>query len=145
MAEAKVQTYANHARLDPSFHYVLTLLVVVSLVLGVIAVVHHPGAGTAALVVLAAALFLNSWITRTYSLKVQSRVIRLEEKLRLSTLAPESLKPRLAELTVPQWVALRFASDAEVSALAARALDEGLTNKQIKQAIQTWRPDVFRV
>lgn len=145
MAQVTPQTYANHARLHPPFHYFLGALLLLALVLSVIALVRHPAVGTATLLVLAIALLLNSAIMRGYSLKVQDRLIRLEERSRLSMLVPEAFKPRIAELTVGQLVALRFASDAEMPALAARALNEGLSNKQIKQAIHTWRPDDFRV
>src|ERR1700753_2773337 len=125
------QSYANHARFDPKFHLILVLLIVVALVLSVMRLVRHPGLGWTAVVVLALALFLNTAIMRMYSLKVQDRVIRLEERMRLALLLPEALKPRIGELTVSQLVALRFASDAELPALAARAMNEGLTNKQI--------------
>jgi hypothetical protein len=76
---------------------------------------------------------------------VQDRVIRLEEQLRMQRLLPDGLKSRIGEFTTPQLVALRFASDAELPALARRVLDEKLTRKRdIKALIQTWRPDELR-
>ncbi len=145
MAEATPQSYKNHARIDPMFHFFLSGMGILAFVLGIVALVRHPGIETALLLLLAFSLIWNSVITRTYSLKVQDRVIRLEERLRLEKLLPEALKPRIPELTASQLVALRFASDAELPGLAVRALDESLTNKQIKTAVQNWRPDTFRV
>jgi hypothetical protein len=82
---------------------------------------------------------------RMYSLRVQDRIIRLEERLRLATLLSEPLRSRIPELTVGQLVALRFASDAEVPALCERALAEKLSKGDIKKSIETWRPDYWRV
>jgi hypothetical protein len=69
----------------------------------------------------------------------------LEERLRLATLSPERLHSRLPELTERQLIALRFSSDAEAPNLAERALSEKLAPRDIKAAIQTWRPDYWRV
>jgi hypothetical protein len=139
------QSFANHARLDPAFHFVLAPMAVAAVVLSVNAFVHHRGLHATLWVLLAAALLLNTLKTRSYALKVQDRVIRLEERLRLSLLLPEAVKPRIAELTESQLIGLRFASDGELPALAMRALNEGLTSKQIKSSIQSWRPDTFRI
>jgi hypothetical protein len=145
MANAAPQSYANHARLDPTFHFVLAPLTIISVVLSIIVFTRHPGLPSTLWVVLAIALLLNATKTRNYALKVQDRLIRLEERLRLSQLLPETARPRIAELRESQLIGLRFASDAELPALAMRALNEGLTQKQIKASIQVWRPDTFRV
>ncbi len=145
MAKTTPQTYANHGRLDPGFHFLLTALIVVSLVLSIILLVRHPGVDSILLVLLVVTLLIVGGKARGYSLKVQDRVIRLEERLRLSLLLPEGAKARIPELTESQLIALRFASDDELPALAMRAFNEGLTSKQIKEAIGSWRPDTFRV
>jgi len=145
MANTTPQSYANHTRLDPGFHFVLVPLVFVAFILSIISLVRHPGLDSILWMLLAVALFLTAGKARSYALKAQDRVIRLEERLRLSMLLPEAARPRIAELTEPQLIALRFASDAELPALAMRALNEGLTSKQIKTSIQSWRADTFRV
>jgi Family of unknown function (DUF6526) len=145
MANTTPQSYANHSRLDPGFHFVLVPLVFVAIVLSINSYIRHPGLHAALWIVLSIALLLTAGKARSYALKVQDRLIRLEERLRLSMLLPEAARPRIAELTESQLIGLRFASDAELPALAMRALNEGLTSKQIKASIQSWRPDTFRV
>lgn len=96
-------------------------------------------------VLFAAALLVLMVEARLFSLRVQDRVIRLEERLRCERLLPADLQPRIAELTVSQFVSLRFASDAELPALVRKVLDEKLTQrKAIKQLIKNWRPDYLR-
>jgi hypothetical protein len=145
MANSTPQFFANHTRFDPSFHFFLLPLGLLAMILSVIHIIHHPSMASTLLVVLAIGFFMIAGKSRGYSLKVQDRVIRLEERLRLAMLMPEAARSRIGELTESQLIALRFASDAELPALAMRALNEGLTNKQIKSSIQSWRGDYFRV
>jgi len=145
MSEKKPQTYANHMRLDPVFHYFVAPVLLITLIATIVHVVRHPHLASAWAVVLAFALIGLAIRARMFALKVQDRVIRLEERMRLATLLPEPLRARIGELSERQLIALRFASDAEAPALVERALNEKLTSKQIKQAIQNWRPDHFRV
>ena len=96
-------------------------------------------------VILAAALVVLVFQTRLFALAVQDRVIRLEEQLRYARVLPAELQARFAELTIAQIVSLRFASDAELPALARKVLDEKVTErKAIKQLIKQWRPDYLR-
>jgi hypothetical protein len=139
------QTLANHTRTDPPFHLVQFPLSFIALIISAILVVRNPSLTTVFYLIVAIVLVLGTLRTRIYGAKVQDRIIRQEERLRLGALLPDSMQPRIYELTEKQLVALRFASDDELPALATRALNEGLTNKQIKSAIQTWRPDYFRI
>jgi hypothetical protein len=145
VSETKLQTYANHGRYDPWFHFFLAPIALIIFIASIVHLVRHPHLWSVVHVVLAFALFMLVFKFRSYSLKVQDRVIRLEERLRLATLLPEPLRARINELDIRQLIALRFASDAEIPALVQRTLDEKLTPKQIKQSIQNWRPDNFRV
>ena len=145
MAEAKPQTYQNHVRWDPLFHF---FVLPVFLLLAIAAAVHfvwRPGLHSGSMFVVAVALAIAVLKIRLYALRVQDRVIRLEERLRLASLLSEPLRSRIPELTVSQLVGLRFASNAEVPGLVERALSEKLSRADIKKAIKTWRPDHLRV
>ena len=145
MAERKIQTYSNHTRLDPPVHFFVFPVLLITLILTIVHLVRHPHFWSAWIVVLALAIVVMATKSRLYGLKVQDRVIRLEERMRLAILLPEPLRARIGELDEKQLIGLRFASDAELPSLVERTLNEKLSQKQIKQAIQNWRPDYFRV
>lgn len=152
MAENNPQTFANHTRFDPLFHFFLVPIFALGLVMALIHFFAHLGESdfrdnfhAILLILLAFAFLVLIFKTRLYAIKVQDRVIRLEERLRLMQLLPEPLRSRIPELTEGQLCGLRFASDAELPKLAERALNEKLSRKDIKQSIQTWRPDYWRV
>ncbi len=146
MNERKPQTLANHARLDPWFHFFLAPLAFGLFFASGYGVFHHPHSLVHYLLVLISLfLIVSVTLARTYALRVQDRVIRLEERLRLTALLPASLAARIPELTERQLIALRFASDAEIVALVDRTLKENLPPAEIKKLIQSWRPDYWRV
>jgi hypothetical protein len=96
-------------------------------------------------IIVSLALLIIAVKSRVNDLKLQDRIIRLEERLRLTRICPPDDVPHIDDLTINQLVALRFASDEEVAALAHRALTQELESKAIKQAITNWRPDNHRV
>ncbi len=145
MSEKKPQTFANYVRWDPLFHFIVLPVFVLAAIGGTIHFLWRPSFHTGSFFVISVAAVIGVLKVRLYSLKVQDRVIRLEERLRLTTLCPEPLRSRIPELTEDQLIALRFASDAEAPKLAERALSEKLSRADIKKAIQTWRPDYWRV
>ena len=145
MSEKTQQNRKNHARLDPPFHFFLTLVVLANLVISIVYVIRHPGFITAWFVVLSIAAFIALFKLRQYPLKVQDRVIRLEERLRLHELAPAEWRGQIERLTEDQLIGLRFAGDDEVVELARQALEHHLNRKQIKERIRSWRADTWRV
>jgi hypothetical protein len=145
MAEKKPQTFANHARFDPLYHFLALPIFAIAVIVGIVHFIWRPSLHTGSFFVLSVAAAIALLKLRLYALRVQDRVIRLEERLRLASLLPEPLRSRIPELTEDQLIALRFASDAELPKLAERALSEKLSRADIKKAIQTWRPDYWRV
>jgi Family of unknown function (DUF6526) len=143
---AEEQNFANHTRTFPLFHFFLLPVLGINLVWSCI-IVWKAGLrfGTIFGVIMALALIAGFLSCRMFSLTVQDRVIRLEEHLRYARLLPADLQPRIGEFTIGQFVSLRFASDAELPALARKVLDEKLRDrKTIKQLIKNWRPDYVR-
>jgi hypothetical protein len=139
------QNFKNHAKMVPGFHYVGLLSILALLIGSFINLCHSAPENlySASLICLIALIAAILWAyTRIFSLKAQDRAIRAEENLRYYVMTGK-LFPH--ELTVQQIIALRFASDAEFIALVDKAVKEGLTNKEIKLAIQNWKADYYRV
>lgn len=142
------QSYKSHMRFDPAYHFLLAPLALANVFLALyITLRQWPMHSRSHLwwIVMAIAFQIAVALIRGYALKVQDRVIRLEERFRLAQLlGPAELDASYA-LTLKQLIALRFASDAELPGLVRRTLAEKLDPKGIKAAIQTWRPDHQRV
>ncbi len=140
------QNYANHPRYVTGFHFILSSILIIGVILSVVNLWLRWSANqeimTPILVVLLfTAGFFNFWFIRLFPIKAQDRAIRAEENFRYFILAH---KPMDSRITMSQVVALRFAPDDELLALADRAVNENLSAKEIKQAIKQWRPDNHR-
>jgi len=145
MSETTTQSLKNHGRIDPPFHMILFFVLVLNLIVAIVHAVQHFNFYSAWIVVLSLAVFILWVKVRTYPLKVQDRVIRLEERMRLQALAPAEWHTQIYRLSEDQLIGLRFAADDEVVVLAKLALEEKLTRKQIKERIKNWRADNFRI
>lgn len=145
---AAPQSCQSHARWDPAFHYFVLPVLLLNIFFAIYLLVHHWPIHRDLLgwwIVLSIVLFVVAGKSRGNALKAQDRIIRLEERLRMAALLSAEENARSQALTESQLIGLRFASDAELPALVKRTLDENLTQKQIKESINSWRPDYFRV
>ena len=145
MAQTTPQSFANHTRIVPAYHMGAFGCLVINLLWSGYRVVSNFSADALVALLVAVALVLIFFHARIFTLTVQDRVIRLEMRLRLEKLLPADLQPRIPEFTISQLVALRFASDEELPALARKVLTENITDrKAIKGMIQKWNPDYLR-
>ena len=145
------QSYANHRRYVPGFHFFTSALAIAAFAFaawGVIQVVSSGQWIFSDLVykgilplIITIVLILLFWYSRSFATKVQDRAIRAEEALRHYIL---SGKPFDHRLTMGQIVALRFAHDDEYLPLMQRAINENMSPDDIKKAIKTWRADHHR-
>ncbi len=141
------QSYANHRQFVPAFHYVLSPILLLTLIGSCVNLYHSFGNhdriySASLIVVLTVELTLTAFLARIFALKAQDRAIRAEENLRCFALTGKLLDARLS---VGQVIALRFASDGEFVELARRAADQGMSPDDIKKAVQNWRADTHRV
>lgn len=145
MSDSK-QTYANHSRYHPPFHFFLLPVVLIYIIYNLVNLIRAPGLDAAVTFVISIVLFVLGAIARGYALKVQDRLIRVEMRQRLVGVLPDELQRRINELTISQCIALRFAPDAELPELVNRVLNEGLTKSaDIKKQIKDWMPDPDRI
>lgn len=140
------QSYSNHVRRHAPFHFVLVPILLIHFVWCVIRLFKAPGFDSAEAVLLAIGLLLMMFLTRINPLRVQDRVIRLEEQLRFQRLLPADLAAKAGALPVGFIIALRFASDQELPELVRQAVEGKFAKPdQLKRAIKNWRGDYLRV
>lgn len=137
------QNFKNHQRFHAPFHYVLSLLLIVTLV-GVIINLVKEGLGFTGILFLLIVVILSImfFLIRTYPLKAQDRAIRAEENLRHFVLTGKLLD---SKLTIGQIIALRFADDSEFPELSQKAVSQNLSPTDIKKSIKNWKADFYRV
>jgi hypothetical protein len=138
------QSFKNHGRYIPLWHFITpTILFAV----GVGSIINLWNSSkeniysASLLVAVTLILWIFWWYGRVFALRAQDRAIRSEENLRHFILTG---KPFDSRIRMGQIIALRFASDEELPALAKRAADDNLTAKQIKEAVKSWRADHHR-
>ena len=140
------QTYANHTRWYPLFHFVVVPLLVLNFLSHLVRLIMAPSWTLAFWTLLSITLILLALAARLMSLKAQDRVIRLEERLRYREVLTPELAQKASALPVRQIIALRFAPNEELAELVSQVIDGKLsTSKEIKLAIKNWRGDHCRV
>ena len=143
---AEQQNFANHARFVPGYHRFTLLLILVVLVWSIKQVATGFSVASVMQLITIVALLFATFYARAFAAKGQDRIIRVEERERMGRLLPDDLKARIGELRLPQFVALRFASDGELADLVRRTLGgEFAKPRDIKVAVKSWRGDYERV
>ncbi len=146
MSHPPPQSLRHHARWVPLFHFVLGPILLINAGYSIYLVVRLGDLYNWIHLAVAVALLLLFGFTRQFATRLQDRMIRLEERMRYATLLPADLRDRIHEFHPDQLIALRFASDAELPALARQVLDQRILDRDtIKEMIRDWRPDHLRV
>jgi hypothetical protein len=139
------QSFKSHRRYIPVYHFFVLPVLILNVVAQVLYFLKYHTPYKLFMIVVAIALVALAFSARFMAARVQDRVIRLEERLRLSNLLPVEMHAGISALTRGQLVGLRFASDDEVVALARRCMSgELIKGEQIKREIKNWRPDHLR-
>ena len=145
MAETAPQTYANHRKFVPLYHFVTFAILAVNQIWTIVRLVRTPSWESGFGVLLAFALLCVFFYARIFALRVQDRLIRLEMSQRLQQVMPADLRPRILGLTAAQLVGLRFASDPEMTDLVRDVLANNIQDREtIKKKIKNWQADNLR-
>jgi Family of unknown function (DUF6526) len=140
------QNYKNHARFHPLFHFVGFPILAISLIYFTVRLFQDFSWDRTMFLFLLVGIITTFFLSRINALKVQDRVIRLEERLRYANILSKDLAAKASDLKTGQMIALRFASDEELPHLVGRTLNgEFATAKDIKLAVKNWRGDYLRV
>lgn len=139
------QSFRNHTRVYPLFHIWTFFPLLVNFIWSVYRLRFGVTGDSVVAVILAFGLLTLFGAVRRQVLTVQDRVIRLEMRLRLRETLPPDVAAQAARLSVPQLIALRFASDGELPGLVREVLGGSVTTpKEIKGRVKDWQGDYLR-
>jgi hypothetical protein len=143
---ATPQTFANHTRWHPPFHFFIVPVMLINFIWSVVELIMTPSWNSGRWVVVSWALLMLTIFVRINPLRAQDRTIRLEEQLRFQRVLSPALAQQISAIGRGQLIALRFAPDDELEELVGAVLAGKLTKPvEIKRAIKNWRADTHRV
>ena len=146
MSSEPLQTYSSHRRYHPIYHFVTLPILAINQIVTIVVAVRYFSLLAVWNVIVAFAILMMSILLRFYATKNQDRVIRVEETVRLWRVLPDDLRPRIADLSTGQLIALRFCPDDELPELVRAILAGEVRGREnIKRRIQKWRADTQRV
>jgi hypothetical protein len=143
----KRQSYSNHKRYIPLFHFVMLGLIICTLIGSAVNLIKSFGKedvfySSFLLFSVSILLLMGFFFFRTFAIRAQDRAIRAEENFRHFVLTG---KPIDVRLHMQQITALRFAPDDEFIFLAKEAAERKMTSDEIKKSIKRWKGDYHRV
>ena len=142
---AETQNYQNHVRWYPLVHFVIAPLLFLNLIWQIVRLSQEFSLDRAENLLMAVVFLLMNLAARLQTLKVQNRVVRLEESLRYKEILPPDLAFQAEQLPLGTKFALRFACDEELPVLVQKAINGEFKNsKEIKLAVKNWRGDYLR-
>ena len=146
MSDRHQQSFAHHRKVVPGFHLVTGSILLLTAVWSLYRVVTGFSMDRLIAALFAVAVILLFFYARLFATRNQDRIIRLEERLRLERVVPPELQGHVQDLTTGQLIALRFASDGELSDLVRWVVAEGVADPMaIKRRVTCWRPDHHQV
>lgn len=140
------QNYANHRKYVIGYHFITFtiafLLLIISIYNFYLAVNGTGDMRYGVMFLLISFIIISMFFySRIFALKAQDRAIRAEENFRHYLLTGKIFD---SKITLPQILALRFASDEEFTELTKKAAAENLSSDEIKKLIKNWRADNYR-
>ena len=140
------QNFKNHTRFVPPYQFVAGPIFLINLAWATYGLSNEFSFESTISLLVAIALIILFVFARLFAIRVQDRVIRLEMRLRMRELLPGDLQERINDFTPAQMVGLRFASDAELPALARKVLEDNIAAATpIKELVTDWQGDHLRV